>query len=548
MKYILKPLLLWILCLSITQISVAQNSDEAKQVTDSYFISNATVVVSPEKQIPDCDIIVKKGMIQNVGKNLSAPWDAEIIEADSMYVYAAFICPATHAGYKQAEMPKITVPDPGNPPMGIAGITPQRTVRSHIDRSGINDYKKQGYGYMHILPKGRMLPGSGSVVSTGNLPINKSMISENYAQYAQLASAYQRVYPSNMLGVMASFRNVFKNTDNQKKYTMQYAQNPSGLNRPEIEQEYTALYPVLSGQQKLFFKSPKPKHILRAITLQKELSFSMVLTDVKYISPILKKVKQNKYPILLSLDLPKEVEKKDSVEYSATAKSFEMKRKSAYDTYMTQAKILEDAGVKFAFSGIEAKSGDIKKNIGRLIKAGLSEKGALAALTTNPAQILGITNKAGTVEKGKIANLILTDTSYFSKDSKIRYVLIDGLLEEMDTKKPASKADLSALTGLWSYEVTYGDQGHTGKMNIKKDGQSYTIDVTSDDMPDESIQANNINLEGKKLTFDLEVKGGGQTMSFSYNIEVEEDAMSGTVSNSQMGSFPLTGKKTAPKK
>ena len=161
------------------------------------------------------------------------------------------------------------------------------------------------------------------------------------------------------------------------------------------------------------------------------------------------------------------------------------KKKQSHDEYVGQAAMMEKKGIKFSFSSLDTKSKDIRPNLLRMVEGGLSEKGALAALTTNPASLLGISNMAGTVEKGKIANLFISDKPYFDKEAKIKYLIIDGKLKENKEKKKKKKKEGSGeavtMAGNWSYEVETPGEGQSGRMVIEGSGEDLEIKVNSSD-------------------------------------------------------------------
>ena len=115
--------------------------------------------------------------------------------------------------------------------------------------------------------------------------------------------------------------------------------------------------------------------------------------------------------------------------------------KEAYEKALKQASLLEKAGIPFAFSTADAKPGDAMKAIQSMIKNGLSEKAAFAALTTNPASILGISRVAGSIEKGKMANLIVSTDAVFNEDAQIKHVIVDGNIFTYEVKKKAAKEE-----------------------------------------------------------------------------------------------------------
>ncbi|MBK8887681.1 MAG: amidohydrolase family protein [Saprospiraceae bacterium] len=125
----------------------------------------------------------------------------------------------------------------------------------------------------------------------------------------------------------------------------------------------------------------------------------------------------------------------EKVEKNPEKEAFDVKKEQSIKEYLSQAALFEKQGILFGFSFLNVKPSDIKNNIRTLIENGLSEDAALAALTTNPAQILGINNVSGTVEKGKIANLIITDKPYFNEKSAVKYTFVDGRKYEYQGKK-----------------------------------------------------------------------------------------------------------------
>src|SRR5690606_41037586 len=102
-----------------------------------------------------------------------------------------------------------------------------------------------------------------------------------------------------------------------------------------------------------------------------------------------------------------------------------------------------------------SKSEDFLKNVRLLVQHGFSEQAALAALTTNPAKALGLDKMLGSIEKGKLANLVLTTDSLFKKDAEVRYVFVDGYLFEYETdgKSKAEKSEGKNVAGNWNYEA-----------------------------------------------------------------------------------------------
>lgn len=566
--------LLWMMIavLGCFQFAVSQNSNDAREVTSTYYVKNAFVVQKPGIVLSNTSILIKDGMIKSVGPNIPVPFDAEVIDADSMYVYAGFIDACSHAGVaKKENKDRPKVDNPGNPPKELAGITPQYTVRSAIEGKldkSMSELRDLGFGFVHVVPRGRMLPGQGSVLSTGNLKPSESIIKENVSEFAQFKSA-RGMFPATTIGVMSQFRDLIKNATYSNNYKKAYSINPNGLDRPIQSEELAALYPVVENKMPVFFYAPKVKDVNRALILQKELGYNMVLTGVRQGWPLMSSLTASRMPIVLSLNLPEEIKedkdeekkedidkdqkKKDEVKKEKKAKKKAKKeidpetkrlndrKKKSHDEYVSQAAMFEKQRINFSFSTLDSKPKDIRNNILRMVKGGLSEDGALSALTTNPATLLGISAMAGTVEQGKIANIFITDKPYFDEKSKIKYVIVDGEVKKTKEEKKKKKGDGKAveLAGSWSYEVEIPGETQSGTMIIKGSGDDLEVSTDSSDEPGDFIDGTNISVDDSSLSFDLNVEG----MTYSISIDIDGDTFEGTVSVGEFGSFPMTGSK-----
>jgi imidazolonepropionase-like amidohydrolase len=130
----------------------------------------------------------------------------------------------------------------------------------------------------------------------------------------------------------------------------------------------------------------------------------------------------------------------DSVERKALEK-----RKADFVALHTgQATSFQKAGIVFGFSTLTAKPKDIPSNLRRIIKAGLTEDQALAALTTNPASLLGLSDRLGSIDAGKVANLVISRKPYFDEKSKVQYVFVDGVMYKIESKEPEKPAEKKA--------------------------------------------------------------------------------------------------------
>lgn len=381
-----------ILLITLLFVSIglfAQN--EPKQVTSTFALQNVTIVQAPGKMIEGGTVVVKDGLIHAVGKNVSIPFDAKKVKADSMYVYAGFIDGASHVGIPKVENKeegrrrnRSEIKNPGNPPNDKAGIQPERPVRDLIkaDEKSIADMRKLGFTTAHVVPDGKMLPGKGAIVMLAGESVNDMILVENTALFAQFKGA-GGVFPNTVIAVMSKFRDLYKQAEQAKAHEAAFMKSPSGLKRPTSDPVLEAFYPVIDGKQAIFMKASNMKDLSRAMVLQKELGYELVLTEVKQGWNYTDQMKDAK--VFLSLDLPKapkedkkkeKEEEKEKTAEELEKEAMEKRRAERMKQFETQASTLAGKGINFGFSTLDAKAKDIRANLGRMIEGGLSAANA----------------------------------------------------------------------------------------------------------------------------------------------------------------------------
>jgi imidazolonepropionase-like amidohydrolase len=550
--------LLLSLLVAVPYLSWAQEEVILAPVTQTYALTNATIVQGPGRKLEGATLVIKDGIIKAVGKGVSVPSEAIIIKADSLFIYAGFIDGLSRVGViKPKEENKDKVKDPGNPPPDRAGINPQLDVRSFLNPSdkSVEELRAVGFTVAQVVPHGGMLPGNGAIVMLGGSSADNMVLINNSTFYSELTSA-DRMYPATTIGVMAKWRELYRQATLAKNYESLYASNRNGLERPATDRVLQAFYPVIDKRQPVLFKSEKVLDVQRVLSLQNDLGFSLQLADVKEGWDVMNKIKASNAKVFLTLDLPeekKEEKKADSKdgkkeEKPKTAADLEKealeKRKADFATkYTAQPAAFQKAGITFGFSTLSAKAKDIPANLRRMIATGLTEDQALAALTTSPAQLLGLSDRLGTIDNGKIANLVVTTKSYFHEKAKVKYVFIDGMLYKQEVKEEKkSDGKKVDVAGTWSYTAETPQGSNTGVMKLKKDSNDLAGTITSS-MSNKEYDMKDIVQDGNKLSFYYSIDFGGNSMKVEISITVDGDSFEGTMTAGRFGSFPIKGSK-----
>ena len=546
-------------------LSFAQPGQQQQQQEDQvlapvsriYAITNVNIIQGPGRKIDMGTVLIKDGLITGAGKGLAIPPEAIVIKADSMYVYAGFIDGLSRTGVTKPreETSRERIQNPGNPAPEKAGITPQNDVRNLLSATdkGIEEFRGLGFTSAQVVPYGVLLPGNGALIQLSGKPADEVVLASKSGFYSELTSN-QGVYPGTILGIMAKWRELYRQAAQAHTYEGTYASNRTGLERPATDRVLEAFYPVIDKKTPVLFKADKVLDAYRVLALQSDLGFQLTIANLKEGWDVINKIKAANAKVFLSLDLPDEVkeEKKDAKKEvkpeTANDKekaALEKRKKEFIAKYDGQAAAFQKAGVKFGFASIDAKSANIQANLRRMIKAGLTEDQALAALTTSPAELLGVSDRLGSIDNGKIANLTISDKPYFTEKAKVRYVFVDGQpfkMEIKDTKKgdPNAKAEIA---GTWSVSVDTPQGKNSSTITFTKDGNNYTGKV-SGGMIQTPIDLKSVELDGTNLKYSYSfTMGGSQQINVEVDATLEGDNYSGTASVGSFGSFPVEAKK-----
>lgn len=580
--------------------------DDLPQITGCIALVNANVVTAPGKSPVTSNVVFRDGLIVQAGPSIRIPPDAYRIQADSLYVYPAFIDAFSSIGIKSQDNEREgggqggpggnrgqrpAVDAEGNASLVDAGITPFNSVRATFEpkEKSITDWRAQGFAISHVVPKGKMIPGKGAIVVLSGKETDAVLWREDISMFGQWTGS-GNTYPATVIGVMAKWRELYTNATHFVKHKSAYEQAPL-VSRPSYSQAHEALMPVVRKEMPLYFRAAKVKDISRALDMKKELGMHMIIADAEEAWYLKDQFRSGTIPLILSLDLPDDKssdtkskrgpegpgqdgpgqpgpdvaksESKaaegdpqkpaaDSVKVDAEKAAFDKRRAESLKAHREQAGMLAREGIAFSFGTMSVKPGDFSKNIQVMMEHGLSFDKALASLTTQPAKLLGIDKYCGTLEVGKMANAIVTDKPLFEKETAIRYMIVEGSLFEYEAKekkkdKPGGSASsatvLKALEGKWSYTIETPDQARNGHFNFSDGNGVLSGTISNDDISSGDGELDGIVLDGKSVSFTYDFDMGGQMMTLEFDLTLDGDSMEGNVTVGQFGTFPVIGRR-----
>jgi imidazolonepropionase-like amidohydrolase len=387
-----------------------------------YAFINASIVVSADQTITNGVLLVKDRQIEAVGADVKIPKGYVTVDLKGKYIYPGLIDAYTTYGipeasrqaFAQGGFGRVAVPVSTKP--GAYGwnesIKPEMNVKAvfHGDASKAEDFKKNGFGAVHTLIHDGIARGTSAVVSLGDERDNFVMLNgEAAANYSFSKGTAATNYPSSLMGSIALLRQTY--------YDAQWYKNQ--------KEEYNISLDEFNRTQSIpqIFEVSDPLSVLRANKIGKEFGKQYIFkTDGQEYRRI-DAMKATGGSFIIPLTFPEAFDVEDPLD----ARNVSYTQMKDWELAPTNPAVLEKAGIKFAITSYGLTNArDFWTNLRTAIDNGLSEKQALIALTTAPAEMLGVADKVGTLAKGKMANFIITSDNLFKKDNVIYENWIEG--------------------------------------------------------------------------------------------------------------------------
>ncbi|WP_209328751.1 amidohydrolase family protein [Lunatimonas salinarum] len=518
-----------------------------RPVTQTYLIRSATVIPRPGVIQSGQDVLFKDGIIKSVGRNLTAPPEAVIIPGDSLYVYPGFIDVANKLDVASPpEMEKPDDFDSSNPDDYLAGIHPQVNVLDHLNTQR-GEWRRLGFTLVQKVPMGMgLLPGKTAVIGYSH-PHEQVVLAEDVAVYARF-NTVGGMYPANNLGVMAKFRDLFQNAKLLDIHLAQY-NSTTGVRIPEKNPVLESLVPVVNQMQPVYFEIEDQLDIGRALRLQEEIGFKLILGGISEGEQYIPTIKARQVAVSLSLNLP--AAPTDSV--GPDLEEIERKRfervSAAYTNRVSLPAKYAEAGIPFAFTTKHLAKDKFFDNLHLLIDHGLSEDAALAALTINPANILGISRVAGDIQVGKQANFVISTDPLFDKEAQIKFVIVNGHVYEYEINKGSVKAASNGVEH-WNYQASTPAGESSGELVIWRESGKWVGEITIDDpvKPGQlTLPLEDIDKSATMLGFGFSLDSNDRKIKLNVQGEISGTTFHGTLDVMGTEQFPFKAvKKNMP--
>ncbi|MGQ9618415.1 MAG: amidohydrolase family protein [Candidatus Aminicenantia bacterium] len=504
----------------------------------TWAIKDCKIIVSAGSKIEKGTIIIRDGFIENVGVNIPVPPDAEIIDGSKLIAYPGFIdiLGKSLLKFPQERTEQTRIPQP-EPSEKERGITPEIKAYNYaeINKANIDKFHSYGFTVVQLLPERGILTGFGSVFLLTDSGKDKALLLPDSSLGIRFSPA-RSGYPNSLMGVVAFLKQTFTDTIYFDMHMRRWEKDMTNLKRPLYDPKLELLKSYIVERKPVVFLCRNQHDILRAIRLGEEFNLNYYICDLgSEAFRVIEEIKKSNSKLILTAGYkvpPTSI-------YSRLGK--EEKERAENELYPKNPAKVFEAEILFAFSSFETDDpSKFFEGIRKAIENGLPENAALNAITKVPADFLNLSKALGTLEPGKIANIVLSEGSIFSKDSKIRYVFVEGKRFEIKEKKvEEGKVPQVNATGKWEISLESPMGTMQFNLDLSQEGNSLSGKFISQYGTSEFSGG---KVSGNEIFFTLSFTFGGQSLDLTFSAVIEGDTMSGTV-QSQMGSMELKGKR-----
>lgn len=496
----------------------------------TYAITGARIVPVSGEVIETGTIVIRGGLIEALGPDLTPPADAILIPGDSLTVYPGFIDAFSQAG--------LVLPE-GEDRKYAGNIADQLATRYFDpDSSDLPAYRKQGFTAALIARADGVFGGQAALMNLMGEDIPSMTVRAPVVQV--MGYQGQRGYPGTLMAVVAYQRQTLIDAAYHDMLVNRYGQGLRGMVRPPAAPNLEALVPVAEGNAPIVGIVSIENDFKRLRNLAAEYGLQYWIAGAVEAFRVPELIREAGVPVLVSLDFPP-VAEVTGYQFDRAFKNLTEEEKKALDdrdnaAIRGNAAAVLEAGVPLALatSGMSNPAGFLK-NLRLAVEAGLPPAEALKALTLTPARLFGVEEVLGTLEPGKIANLTVTHGDIFTNgDAYVAHLFVDGMKESFDKPKPPAAGGAGAAAGSWIVSVSLGAESADGTLALTQDGNDVTGEL--------SIQGMIMEFQGTIAAGLLEMTGAIPDMgSVTLTATIQGDEMDGSIGLGPMGTASFSG-------
>jgi imidazolonepropionase-like amidohydrolase len=399
-----------------------------------YAIRGATIHTLAGEPIEDGTIIIQGGRITGVGRRIGVPRGAQVVNAQGLQVYPGMLDAFSYVGLTEVGAVRATndIGEKGdfNPHL-------QAAIAVHPASEHIPVTRANGITHAVVAPGGTGGRGGGQSIISGEA----SLMNLNGWTWEEMlvdpaigmvvtwptidVPRSNRFRPPGDEESDPSFRKAEERyiervaeIETWLEASRHYGQAKQAGTLETPDSKLDALFEVVEGRQQLIVVANEARAIRNSVAFCEKHKLKMILAGGAEAWKEKKLLSEKKIPVILG---PTQVTPEEEDD--------------RYDQPYSTPGELHEAGVKIAFGSFNSSDSRLLPyEAATGVPFGLPREEALNAVTRNPAEILGVADRFGTIEEGKVANLIVTDGDPLNITTQIRYLFIQGELTPTDNK------------------------------------------------------------------------------------------------------------------
>jgi len=427
--------LLYVLCLlNFLYFLFAPVTDAQAQPPSVYAITHAKIFTLAGSPIEDGTLVIRDGKIAAVGPSVEVPAGAQVIDAKGLQVYPGLFDSITQMGLSEIGAVNATVDttETGNYNPDVVAATAISPSSEHIPvtrASGITEVLAVPSSGGFDSGGGRgTLGGQASAIHLAGWTIDEMLIKKSAAMVLNFPEIQTQTFDfSNFSRKEKPFTEAKQEYDRQineltdwTDRARHYAQamEKGSVSKYDSDLKLEALAPVVRGELPVLVFADHARDIRNAVEFCDKQKLKMILAGGEEAFKVKDLLRSKDVPVILRpvLSLPEEED-------------------DPYDRELSQPAELAAAGVKIAIASFDNSfARRLGQNAANAVAYGLPYDQALRAVTINPAQVFGLGSQIGTLELGKIANVIVTNGDPLELTTDVKYLFIKGQLTSTENK------------------------------------------------------------------------------------------------------------------
>ena len=464
-----------------------------------FAFTNATIVVSANETISNGTLLIKGQTIQSAGKGITIPKGYVVIDLKGKFIYPSLVDPFTSYGVQEPARAggaggfgrqSIFVSKKNGSYSWNEAIRPETEVRTifTIDPKKAEDLRKAGFGSVNVINRDGIARGTSSAVTLNNEKENSVMLNnQTAANYSFNKGTSQNDYPTSLMGSIALLRQTYYDAQWYGKQKEEYNISLEEFNKQQLLPQ--------------IFEADGWQNILRADKIAKEFGKQYIIKSTGDEYQRIEAVKATGASLIIPVNFVKAFD----VEDPAEARNVTLAQMKDWEMAPTNPAALEKAGIKFSLTAFGLDNvKDFWTNVRTAIDNGLTQKQALLAVTEIPAAMVGIADKVGTLEKGKLANFLITSDTLFKSSNIVFENWIQG------KRFVVSKMDVTDLTGIYNLNID-----GISALTLKINGSTATVERTGADSVKTTATFNR-NGDWVSLNFNLKKNPAGDVRLSGY--------------------------------